>query len=73
MTADVESGAARELLVVLAVAGAGLLLATAAAFSPWHPARSARPPAGVVGLHNPDGADTKLTGAVIEVTDRSAG
>ncbi|EEP71572.1 hypothetical protein MCAG_01899 [Micromonospora sp. ATCC 39149] len=73
MTADAESGAVRELLVVLAVAGAGLVLATAAAFSPWHPTRNTRPPAGLVGLHNPNGADAQLTGAVIGVTDRSAG
>ncbi|MEU1751883.1 hypothetical protein ABZ436_04360 [Micromonospora matsumotoense] len=54
MGGDVESGAGRELLVVFAVAGAGLLLAMVAAFAPWHP-RPGRPaPAGLVELHSPD-------------------
>ncbi|MGC4803616.1 hypothetical protein [Micromonospora sp. DT233] len=72
MSGEVESGALRELAVVLAVAGVGLLLATAVAFSPWQPARSGRAPAGVVGLHQP-GAGADLTGSVVEVTDESAG
>ncbi|WP_229400725.1 hypothetical protein [Micromonospora okii] len=73
MTGDAGSGALRELLMVLAVAVAGLLLATVAAFSPWRPARSWQPPAGVVGLHNPDGADVGLTGTVAEAEEPSAG
>ncbi|WBB79341.1 hypothetical protein O7606_24770 [Micromonospora sp. WMMD882] len=50
----VHAGAVRELLVVLVVAGAGLLLALLAAFGPWHPgAGDRRPPAVVVELHSP--------------------
>ncbi|MEV4480627.1 hypothetical protein AB0K04_20040 [Micromonospora coxensis] len=56
MAVDADSGAVRELMVVLAVAGAGLLLAMVAAFAPWHP-RTGRPaPAGLVELHSPGGA-----------------
>lgn len=73
MTGDAGSGTLRELLMVLAVAVAGLLLAVVAAFSPWHPARGAGRPAGVVGLHNPDDTDVDLTGAVVEVEQPSAG
>ena len=42
--------------MVLAVAGAGLLLAMVAAFSPWHPRPGRAAPAGLVGLHSPGGA-----------------
>jgi hypothetical protein len=49
----VQAGAVRELLVVLVVAGAGLLLALLAAFGPWHPGVGGRPPAVVVELHSP--------------------
>ncbi|MEO3780657.1 hypothetical protein ABGB16_28365 [Micromonospora sp. B11E3] len=74
MAGDAESGAVRELLMVLAVAGAGLLLAMVAALTPWHPGRGARPPSGVVGLHHPDGPDGgDLRGRVVPVTDRAAG
>ncbi|WP_199736970.1 MULTISPECIES: hypothetical protein [Micromonospora] len=51
MAGDAGSRATRELLLVLAIAGAGLVLAMVAAFAPWHPA-----PAGLVGLHPPAGA-----------------
>ncbi|MFI9639449.1 hypothetical protein ACIG87_05165 [Micromonospora sp. NPDC051925] len=54
MAGDAESGAGRELLVVLAVAGAGLLLAVVAAFAPWHPRPGRAAPAGLVELHSPD-------------------
>ncbi|MFJ6198389.1 hypothetical protein [Micromonospora sp. NPDC092111] len=54
MGGDAESGAGRELLVVLAVAGAGLLLAMVAAFAPWHPRPGRVAPAGLVELHSPD-------------------
>ncbi|MET7469695.1 hypothetical protein ACFYON_20480 [Micromonospora sp. NPDC005686] len=37
MAGDVGSGGAREVLLVLAVAGAGLALAAVAAFGPWRP------------------------------------
>ncbi|MEU4779297.1 hypothetical protein [Micromonospora sp. NPDC023633] len=36
MVGDAGSGAARELLLVLAVALAGLLLAVVVVFAPWH-------------------------------------
>ncbi|MEH0935624.1 hypothetical protein [Micromonospora psammae] len=58
MAGDAGSGAVRELLVVLAVAGAGLLLAMVAAFAPWHPGPGAVAPAGLVELQAPAGAVT---------------
>ncbi|MFF3864801.1 hypothetical protein [Micromonospora sp. NPDC001898] len=73
MACNAESGALRELTVVLAVAGAGLALATVAAFSPWHPTRNGRTPAGVVGLHVPGGTGSDLTASIVETTDESAG
>ncbi|MEU5940721.1 hypothetical protein ABZ807_16365 [Micromonospora sp. NPDC047548] len=61
MAGDADSGAVRELLVVLVVAGAGLLLAMVAAFAPWHP-RPGRPaPAGLVELHSPAGSAVEWT------------
>ncbi|MEU7619914.1 hypothetical protein AB0M91_16950 [Micromonospora rifamycinica] len=54
MAGDADSGAGRELLVVFAVAGAGLLLAMVAAFAPWHPRPGRAAPAGLVELHTPD-------------------
>ncbi|WP_088975932.1 hypothetical protein [Micromonospora coxensis] len=56
MAVDADSGAVRELMVVLAVAGAGLLLAMVAAFGPWHPRPGRAAPAGLVELHSPGGA-----------------
>lgn len=55
MSGDAGSGAVRELLVVFAVAGAGLLLAMVAAFAPWHPTPRGVAPAGLVELHSPAG------------------
>ncbi|HEY0698654.1 MAG TPA: hypothetical protein VGD43_12690 [Micromonospora sp.] len=53
--------AAREILVVLALAFTGLLLALIAAFAPWYGAQSRPSPAGVVEMRAPsgpgDGAD----------------
>ena len=49
----VHAGAVRELLVVVALAGAGLLLALLAAFGPWHPGAGDAAPAVVVELHSP--------------------
>lgn len=57
MVGDAGSGALRELLMVLAVAGMGLLLAMVAAFTPWYTSRVSRPTAGVVGLHQPGELD----------------
>ncbi|OZV82417.1 hypothetical protein CA850_09035 [Micromonospora echinospora] len=53
-----HAGAVRELLVVLVVAGVGLLLALLAAFGPWHPGVDDRHPAVVVELHSPVGVGT---------------
>lgn len=64
MAVDADSGAVRELMVVLAVAGAGLLLAVVAAFAPWHPRPGRAAPAGLVELHSPAGA----TGTAVELT-----
>ncbi|MGC5021500.1 hypothetical protein [Micromonospora sp. DT47] len=58
MAGDAGSGALRELLVVFAVAGAGLVLAMVAAFAPWHPVPGAPAPAGLVDLRTPAGTDT---------------
>ncbi|MEV1331871.1 hypothetical protein AB0J20_20110 [Micromonospora costi] len=56
MVGDAGSGTAtRELLLVLAVAVAGLLLAGAAAFTPWHATAAGVAPAGVVDLRVPAG------------------
>ncbi|MFI6821959.1 hypothetical protein ACIBJE_13535 [Micromonospora sp. NPDC050187] len=59
-----HAGAVRELLVVLVVAGVGLLLALLAAFGPWHPGMDDRHPAVVVELHSP--VRTVGTGGVAE-------
>ncbi|MEU2610444.1 hypothetical protein ABZ570_02460 [Micromonospora sp. NPDC007271] len=55
MTGEARSGAARELLLVLAVAGLGLALAMVAAFGPWHPASAGPARVGLVELHSPPG------------------
>lgn len=56
MAVDAGSAAARELLVVFVVAGAGLLLALVAAFAPWHPMPGGTAPAAVVEVHSPTGS-----------------
>ncbi|TDC82589.1 hypothetical protein E1193_11300 [Micromonospora sp. KC606] len=56
MVGEADTGAVRELMVVLAVAGAGLLLAMVAAFAPWHPRPGRGAPVGLVELHSPGGA-----------------
>lgn len=55
MAGDAGSGATRELLLVLVVAGAGLALAVVVAFGPWHPASDGPARAGLVELHSPAG------------------
>ncbi|SCG57428.1 hypothetical protein [Micromonospora inositola] len=55
MAGDADSGAGGELLLVFAVAGAGLLLAMVAALAPWHPTPGRAAPAGLVELHGPAG------------------
>ncbi|MFI7428734.1 hypothetical protein ACIBPB_17260 [Micromonospora sp. NPDC049836] len=56
MTGDAGSAALRELLLVVAVAMVGLLLAMAAAFGPWPPVSGGGAPrAGLVEVHSPAG------------------
>ncbi|MEU8260098.1 hypothetical protein AB0C02_05685 [Micromonospora sp. NPDC048999] len=55
MAGEAHSGAARELLLVLAVAGLGLALAVVAAFGPWQPTSAGSARAGLVKLHSPAG------------------
>ncbi|MFE9688316.1 hypothetical protein [Micromonospora sp. NPDC005806] len=61
MAGDASSGATRELLLVLAVAGVGLALAMVAAFGPWHPTSGDPARAGLVELHSPTGRATGAT------------
>ncbi|MGC1213823.1 MAG: hypothetical protein WA890_21490 [Micromonospora sp.] len=61
MAGDAGSGAVRELLLVFALAGAGLLLAMVAAFGPWHPASGGPGRVGLVELHSPGGPTTEAT------------
>ncbi|MEU8184437.1 hypothetical protein AB0B85_03665 [Micromonospora sp. NPDC049044] len=54
MAGEVGSGAVRELILVVALALAGLLLAMVAAFVPWHATPTGNAPAGLVELRGPD-------------------
>lgn len=56
---EVGAGAVREILVVLALALVGLLLAVVAAFTPWYSASGDSGGAAVVEMHAPGlpGAD----------------
>lgn len=58
--------AAREILVVLVLAGTGLVLALIAAFAPWYNPHSRPAPAMVVEMRAPAGPadDVDLTSAV---------
>ncbi len=62
MTGDTGSGAVRELLLVLAVALAGVLLAMVAVFAPWHAVPDGAAPAGLVELHGPEGGSATTEG-----------
>lgn len=62
MTGDTGAGATRELLLVVAVAVAGVLLAVVAVFSPWHAVPSGAAPAGLVELHSPGGGPATTEG-----------
>jgi|GEM_PF-1272892 hypothetical protein len=53
MTVSVGAGSMREILVVLALAAAGLLLATAAAFAPWYGIAAGSPRPEVVEVYAP--------------------
>jgi hypothetical protein len=53
MVADGASAAAREILLVLALAVAGLLLALLAAFTPWYAGSTQPRQMGVVEIHEP--------------------
>lgn len=55
MIAGAGTGAAREILVVLVLALAGLLLALLAAFTPWYARPVDSGSAVVVELHAPPG------------------
>jgi hypothetical protein len=65
MAGHAGTGAVRELLVVLALAVAGLFLALIAAFAPWYGAAARPDRPVVVEMHAPDGppAGTGLTTA----------
>ncbi|WP_174533940.1 hypothetical protein [Micromonospora chalcea] len=53
MAGDAGSGGAREVLLVLAVAGAGLVLAAVAAFGPWQPSDDGAPDRGAARSFTP--------------------
>lgn len=55
---DASAGAVREILVVLALAIVGLLLAVAAAFTPWYAALDEPGGAAVVEMHAPSIPET---------------
>ncbi|GIG85859.1 hypothetical protein [Plantactinospora endophytica] len=55
MTVRVGQGSTREILVVLAVAVSGLLLATLVAFTPWYGSAAGAPEVEVVEMHSPAG------------------
>ncbi|WP_200206638.1 hypothetical protein [Micromonospora coerulea] len=52
MASETGSGALRELLLVVAVAGAGLVLAVVAAFGHWYPTSDQAARAGLVETHS---------------------
>ncbi|MGW5015354.1 hypothetical protein ACWEOR_25170 [Micromonospora chalcea] len=53
MAGEAGSGGAREVLLVLAVAGAGLALAAVAAFGPWRPSDGGSPDRGAARSFTP--------------------
>ncbi|WP_148086410.1 hypothetical protein [Micromonospora sp. HM5-17] len=53
MTAGAGAGSVREILVVLALAVAGLLLAMAAAFTPWYGTAAGSTELEVVEMYAP--------------------
>ncbi|MFY1675326.1 hypothetical protein ACN27G_36245 [Plantactinospora sp. WMMB334] len=53
MTVRVGQGAMREILVVLALAVGGLILATLAAFTPWYGFAAGVPEVEVIEMHAP--------------------
>ncbi|GAA3757582.1 hypothetical protein GCM10022225_48550 [Plantactinospora mayteni] len=55
MTVRVGQGSAREILVVLALAVSGLLLATLVAFTPWYGFAAGARNVEVVEMHAPVG------------------
>ncbi|MFF0151406.1 hypothetical protein [Micromonospora sp. NPDC005203] len=54
MAGEAGSGAVRELILVVALALAGLLLAMVAAFAPWHATSAGSAPGSLVELRSPD-------------------
>ncbi|MGI5214631.1 hypothetical protein [Plantactinospora sp. CA-290183] len=55
MTGSAGAGATREILVVLGLAGGGLLLAVLAAFTPWYGESAGSGRVEVVEMHAPTG------------------
>ncbi|MBE1487110.1 hypothetical protein [Plantactinospora soyae] len=53
MTVGIGRGSMREILVVLALAVGGLLLAMLAAFTPWYGVAAGSPEVEVVEMHSP--------------------
>ncbi|PZG23581.1 hypothetical protein C1I95_02895 [Micromonospora craterilacus] len=60
----VGSAAVRELLLVVAVAAVGLLLAMAAAFTPWPVTPGGSAPSSLVELHGPPAPAERSDSAV---------
>ncbi|MDG4793837.1 hypothetical protein [Micromonospora sp. WMMD1082] len=58
------SAALRELLLVVAVAVVGLLLATVAAFTPWPVTPGGSAPSGLVEVRGPSVSTDRPDGAV---------
>ncbi|MEH1168033.1 hypothetical protein V6V47_21880 [Micromonospora sp. CPCC 205539] len=65
MAGEASSGAVRELILVVALALAGLVLAVVAAFAPWHAMPAGNAPAGLVELHSP--GDPSFGSTVVSV------
>ncbi|MEQ4303299.1 hypothetical protein ABNF97_18240 [Plantactinospora sp. B6F1] len=65
MTVRVGQGSTHELLVVLALAASGLLLATLVAFTPWYGLAAGASKVEVVEMHSPVGSSGNETGMTV--------
>lgn len=65
MTVSVGQGSAREILVVLALAVSGLLLAILAAFTPWYGPAAGAAEVEVVEMHSPPGTMADGAGLMV--------